>query len=110
LTDLKAFLLRFSLKLFIFRYNGAKGILLKVDDDAFRRFGQSKKIALRESNVKFKTTSIEFGCVRESKNPGDLLVHAGGCLEKPSAFKRGLRNCIYPSTKSFRYCRWAYGL
>ena len=55
-----------------FRYKGAKGILLKVDDDDadLMKAGLEKEILLRPSNYKFKTKSIEFGCVRESKNQG----------------------------------------
>ena len=57
-----------------FRYSGAKGILLKVDDDDadLMRAGRGKQILLRPSNKKFETNSIEFGCVRESKNPGKM--------------------------------------
>lgn len=54
------------------RYNGAKGILIKVDEDDpdFALANPSKTILLRKSNYKFKTNSIEFGCVRENKTPG----------------------------------------
>jgi hypothetical protein len=56
-----------------FRYNGAKGILLKVDDnDAdLIRAGPEENIFLRPSNVKFVTGSLEFGCVNQSKNQGN---------------------------------------
>ena len=56
-----------------FRYNGSKGILLKVDenDPDFARSSPSKKLLLRQSNVKFQTDSIEFGCVKENKAPGE---------------------------------------
>ncbi len=53
------------------RYNGAKGILLKVDNDDpdFKESKPGKEIILRYSNVKFETRSIEFGCIRENQSP-----------------------------------------
>jgi hypothetical protein len=55
-----------------FRYNGAKGVLLKVDQTQFPTADSERKILLRKSNLKFKTDSVEFGCVRQSYYPGNI--------------------------------------
>ena len=58
-----------------FRLNGAKGILLKVDDlddEDFARQRREKMILLRPSNLKFTTSSYEFGCVRQSLHQGNF--------------------------------------
>jgi hypothetical protein len=55
-----------------FRYNGAKGVLLKVDQKDFPTAESEKKILMRKSNLKFKTDSVEFGCVRQSYCPGNI--------------------------------------
>ena len=58
-----------------FRLNGAKGILLKVDDLDDEDFGKQRRekmILLRPSNIKFSTSSYEFGCVRQSLHQGNV--------------------------------------